>query len=180
MSIAPSDNLQMHIFALCFMGHPAEHAFRDLGCKSVDGSFPGKERALKGGESSTVVNYLVLAGHRSVTMSVAAAFLAVSTPVLAQDDTAQAVGTAVGGMIGLLLVIVIGALVGWLAGLIVKGQGSGLLGNVAAGIGGSMLAGYALPLVGISLGGALGSFIAALIGAVALILIVRLIRKAAN
>jgi uncharacterized membrane protein YeaQ/YmgE (transglycosylase-associated protein family) len=67
-----------------------------------------------------------------------------------------------------------------LAGLIVKGQGSGLLGNIAAGIGGSFLAGYLLPLLGVSIGGTLGGFIAALIGAVAVILIVQLIRKAGN
>jgi uncharacterized membrane protein YeaQ/YmgE (transglycosylase-associated protein family) len=106
--------------------------------------------------------------------------LAFAPPALAQDETAQAVGTAVGGIIGLLLVVIIGAVVGWLAGLIVKGSGSGLLGNIAAGIGGSILAGYVLPLLGVSLGGTIGSFIAALIGAVALILIVRLIRKAAS
>ncbi len=106
--------------------------------------------------------------------------LLISGPAIAQDEAAEAVGAAVGGLIGLLLVIVIGAIVGWLAGLIVKGHGSGLLGNIAAGVGGSILAGYVLPLIGISIGGTLGSFIAALVGAVALILIVRLIRKAAN
>ena len=103
-----------------------------------------------------------------------------ATPALSQDATAQAVGGAVGGLIGLLIVIVIGAVVGWLAGLIVKGGGSGFFGNVLIGIGGSILAGYVFPLIGISLGGALGSFIAAVIGAVILILIVGMIRKAAN
>jgi uncharacterized membrane protein YeaQ/YmgE (transglycosylase-associated protein family) len=107
-------------------------------------------------------------------------FLVISGPVFAQDEAAEAVGMAVGGLIGLVIVIVIGAIVGWLAGLIVKGHGSGLWGNVAAGIGGSLLAGYVLPLLGVSIGGTLGSFIAAVIGAVALILIVRLIRKAGN
>lgn len=106
--------------------------------------------------------------------------LIICGPAFAQDQTAEAVGAAVGGLIGLLLVIVIGAIVGWLAGLVVKGHGSGLLGNVAAGIGGSILVGYVLPLFGISIGGTFGSFIAALVGAVALILIVRMIRKAAN
>ena len=106
--------------------------------------------------------------------------IAISGPVFAQDEAAEAVGMAVGGLIGLVIVIVIGAIVGWLAGLIVKGHGSGLWGNVAAGIGGSLLAGYVLPLLCVSIGGTLGSFIAAVIGAVALILIVRLIRKAGN
>ncbi|MWD26251.1 GlsB/YeaQ/YmgE family stress response membrane protein [Aquicoccus sp. SCR17] len=81
-------------------------------------------------------------------------------------------------MIGLLLLIVIGAVVGWLASLIVKGSGSGFWMDVLIGIGGSLLAGYVLPLLGIPLGGWVGSFIAALIGAVILILVGRLIRKA--
>ncbi len=81
------------------------------------------------------------------------ALLLPAQAALAQDETAEAVGAAVGGIIGLLLVIIIGAILGWLAGLIVKGHGSGLLGNIAAGIGGSLLAGYVLPLLGISIGG---------------------------
>jgi uncharacterized membrane protein YeaQ/YmgE (transglycosylase-associated protein family) len=107
-------------------------------------------------------------------------FLFSAAPALAQDDAAQAVGAAVGGIIGLLIVIVIGAIVGWVASLIVKGSGSGLLMDVLFGIGGSFLVGYVLPLLGISLGGIVGSLIAAVIGAVILILIVRMIRKAAN
>ncbi|WP_211336762.1 GlsB/YeaQ/YmgE family stress response membrane protein [Rhodovulum iodosum] len=106
--------------------------------------------------------------------------LVTAGPALAQDETAQAVGTLQGGFIGLLIVVVIGAVVGWVASLIVKGSGSGFLGDVLFGIGGSILAGYVLPLLGISIGGTLGSLIAAVIGAVALILIVRLIRKAAR
>lgn len=106
--------------------------------------------------------------------------LSVSLPAFAQDETAELVGGAVGGLIGLLLVIIIGAIVGWLASLIVKGSGSGFWADVLIGIGGSILAGYVLPAIGISLGGVVGSFIAAVIGAVLLILIVRMIRKAAN
>lgn len=110
----------------------------------------------------------------SILMSIA--FL---DPAIAQDESAEAIGTAVGGVIGILLVIVIGAVIGWLAGLIVKGHGSGLLGNVAAGVGGSILASYGLSAAGLTFG-TVGSFVAAIVGAVVLILIVRLIRKAAN
>ncbi|EPX85326.1 GlsB/YeaQ/YmgE family stress response membrane protein [Salipiger mucosus] len=103
-----------------------------------------------------------------------------ATPVLAQEaGGGEVAGAVLGGVIGLLLTIVIGAVVGWLASLIVTGSGSGFWGDVLFGIGGSILAGYVLPLLGISFGGALGSFIAALVGAIALILIVRMIRKAA-
>jgi uncharacterized membrane protein YeaQ/YmgE (transglycosylase-associated protein family) len=100
-----------------------------------------------------------------------------AAPARAQDEAAEAVGAAMGGIIGLALLIVIGAVVGWLASLIVKGGGSGFWVNVAIGIGGAILAGYVLPLLGVPLGGMVGSFLAALIGAVILILIVRLIRK---
>ena len=103
----------------------------------------------------------------------------VAGSALAQNGAEEVVGTAVGGVIGLVILIIIGAIVGWLASLIVKGSGSGFWGDVLFGIGGALLAGYVLPLLGISLGGAVGSFIAALIGAVVLILIVRLIRKTA-
>jgi len=102
-----------------------------------------------------------------------------SSSALAQDETAQAVGTALGGIIGILLLIVIGAVVGWLASLIVKGSGSGFWMDVLIGIGGAVIAGRVLPVLGIPLGGWAGSFVAAVVGAVILILMVRLIRKAA-
>lgn len=77
--------------------------------------------------------------------------------------------------------IVVGAVVGWLASLIVKGGGSGFWGDVLVGIGGSILAGYLLPALGLDMGsGAVGAFVPALIGAVLLLLIVRLIRRVAG
>jgi len=103
-----------------------------------------------------------------------------SLPALAQDQAAaETAGAVMGGIIGLIIVIVVGAIVGWLASMLVKGSGSGFWGDVLFGIGGSILAGYVLPLLGISLGGAVGSFIAAIVGAVVLILIVRALRKTA-
>lgn len=103
--------------------------------------------------------------------------LVLAAPVRAQDASGEAVGAVVGGVIGILIVIVVGAVVGWLASLIVKGSGSGFWGDVLFGIGGSFLAGWLLPLLGISLGGLVGNLLAAVIGAVILILIVRTIRK---
>lgn len=100
-----------------------------------------------------------------------------ASAVLAQDEAAQVVGAVLGGVIGLILVIIIGAVVGWLASLIVKGRGSGFWGDVLLGIGGSLLAGYLLPLFGVYSGGTVGSLIAAVIGAIVLILIVQAVRK---
>lgn len=114
-------------------------------------------------------------------LTLATVFALLSTgPVLAQADPAEAVGAAMGGIIGILILIVIGAVVGWVASLIVKGSGSGFWVDVLIGIGGSILAGWILPLLGIGLSGWVGAFIAAVVGAVVLILIVRLIRKAAS
>ena len=103
-----------------------------------------------------------------------------TTSAIAQDQVSTEAAMAVGGILGLLTAVIIGAISGWVAGLIVTGTGSGLLGNIAAGIGGSFLSGYLLPLLGLSFGGAIGGLISAVIGAVVLILMVRLIRKAAN
>lgn len=103
--------------------------------------------------------------------------IALASPVLAQSDEAAVAGAAIGGILGLIIAILIGAVIGWIASKIVKGGGSGFWMNVLIGIGGSLIASHLLPAVGISLGGAIGGFIAAVIGAVLLIFVVGLIRK---
>ncbi len=117
--------------------------------------------------------------HRTTLPLLLLAFLGSVTPAIAQEETAEVIGAGVGLVIGLLIAIVIGAIVGWLAGLIVKGGGSGFWSNVLVGIGGSILANVLLPIIGISFGSVVGSFLAALIGAVILLLLFRLIRRAA-
>ena len=78
----------------------------------------------------------------------------------------------------LIIFLLIGALVGWLAGVIMKGGGFGLIGDIIVGILGSLLGGWLLPKLGIAIGGEFGGFITAVIGAVILLFIVRLIKKA--
>jgi len=114
--------------------------------------------------------------HRACCLAIGLALTAL--PASAQQDAGTIVGAGVGLVLGLAIAIVIGAVVGWLADLIVGGSGTGFWGDVAFGIGGSILASHALPLLGISIGGAVGSLVAALMGAVLLILIVRQVRKA--
>jgi uncharacterized membrane protein YeaQ/YmgE (transglycosylase-associated protein family) len=109
----------------------------------------------------------------------AAVICLTAAPALAQDDAGSAVGAGVGLVLGIVITILIGAVVGWLAGVIVGGSGTGFWGDVAFGIGGSILAGQVLPLLGIGIPGPFGAFIAALLGAIALILIVRLLRRSA-
>ena len=77
----------------------------------------------------------------------------------------------------LLVFILIGAIAGWLAGLIVKGFGFGLLGNILVGIVGAFLGGWLLGMLGFFPDGIVGSIITATIGAVVLLLIIRLVRR---
>lgn len=79
----------------------------------------------------------------------------------------------------LLIWLLVGAVAGWLAGMIVKGGGFGLLGDIIVGILGAFAGGWLLPKLGIALGSGIVSVIAvATIGAVVLLLILRLIRRA--
>jgi uncharacterized membrane protein YeaQ/YmgE (transglycosylase-associated protein family) len=82
---------------------------------------------------------------------------------------------------GLIVFLLIGAIAGWLAGLIVRGFGFGLLGNIVIGIIGAFLAGWLLPMLGVgfSLGNPLvTSIVYAMIGAVILLVIIGLIKRA--
>jgi uncharacterized membrane protein YeaQ/YmgE (transglycosylase-associated protein family) len=78
-----------------------------------------------------------------------------------------------------IIVLIVGAVAGWLAGLIVRGIGFGLIGNIIVGIVGAFIAGWLLPRIGIAIGGGIvASIINATIGAVVLLVIIGLIRRA--
>ena len=79
---------------------------------------------------------------------------------------------------GLILFIVIGGIAGWLAGLIMSGGGFGLIGDIVVGVIGALIGGWLFGLFGIAAGGLIGSLIAALIGAIILIFIIRLMKRA--
>ncbi len=81
---------------------------------------------------------------------------------------------------GIIVTIIIGAIAGWLAGKIVEGYGFGLIGNIVVGVVGAVLAGWLLPMVGIAVGGGgwISSIIQGTIGAVILLVLIRLIKKA--
>ena len=74
--------------------------------------------------------------------------------------------------------LIIGIAAGWIAGQIMKGSGYGVIGDLIVGAIGGLLGGYLFRLLGIGLGGLLGELITAVIGAVVLIAIIRLIRRA--
>jgi uncharacterized membrane protein YeaQ/YmgE (transglycosylase-associated protein family) len=78
----------------------------------------------------------------------------------------------------ILIIILVGAIAGWLAGLIVKGRGFGLGGNIVIGIVGAFIARQILPRIGLDIGGPIiGSIIHATIGAVLLLVLIRIIRR---
>ena len=79
----------------------------------------------------------------------------------------------------LLIILIVGAIAGWLAGQIVKGYGFGLIGNIVVGIVGAALAGLLFPQLGFSIAaGIVGAIIHATIGAVILLFVIRLIKRA--
>jgi uncharacterized membrane protein YeaQ/YmgE (transglycosylase-associated protein family) len=74
--------------------------------------------------------------------------------------------------------VIIGGVSGWLAGLIVEGYGFGLLGNIVVGTLGAAIAGVGVWALGIYVDTTFGNIIAVTIGAVALLLLVGLLRRA--
>ena len=75
--------------------------------------------------------------------------------------------------------ILVGLIAGWLAGMIVKGGGYGLVGDIVVGILGALLGGFLFGSLGGAVGGGLlGSIVVATLGAIILIGILRLIKRA--
>ena len=75
--------------------------------------------------------------------------------------------------------LVVGLIAGWLAGLVMKGGGYGIIVDILLGIVGGWLGGWLFGRLGIwPAGGMIGSIIVAFVGAVILIWITRLLKKA--
>ena len=79
----------------------------------------------------------------------------------------------------ILIVLAIGAVAGWLGSVIMTGQGFGLLANIVIGIVGSFFGSWLLAMVGIfDEGSLLGTILTATFGAVVLLFVVGIIKKA--
>ncbi|WP_342713569.1 GlsB/YeaQ/YmgE family stress response membrane protein [Bradyrhizobium sp. B124] len=77
----------------------------------------------------------------------------------------------------LLVILVVGVAAGWLAGQLVRGTGFGLVGDLIVGIAGAFIASWLFPQLGIHFGlGIVSAIMSAAIGAVLLLLIIRLVR----
>jgi uncharacterized membrane protein YeaQ/YmgE (transglycosylase-associated protein family) len=74
--------------------------------------------------------------------------------------------------------IVVGLIAGWAAGKIMKGGGYGPVMDIVLGIVGAVVGGWLLGILGIYAGGLIGTIIVAIIGAIFLIWISRMIKKA--
>ena len=78
----------------------------------------------------------------------------------------------------LIVILFVGLVAGWLAGKIVRGTGFGIIGDIVVGIAGAFFASFLFPKLGLHIGGGLLSeIIYSAIGAVILLLIVRLVRR---
>ena len=76
----------------------------------------------------------------------------------------------------LLVILLVGVIAGWLAGKLVQGAGFGLIGDLIIGIVGAFIGDWLLPRLGVHLGsGILSLILNAFIGAVVLLLILRLV-----
>jgi uncharacterized membrane protein YeaQ/YmgE (transglycosylase-associated protein family) len=73
--------------------------------------------------------------------------------------------------------IVVGLIAGWAAGKIMKGGGYGVVMDIVLGIVGAVVGGWLMGLLGIYSGSFLGTIIIAIIGAVFLIWLSRVLKK---
>ena len=74
--------------------------------------------------------------------------------------------------------IVVGLIAGWAAGKIMTGGGYGTAMDIVLGIVGAVVGGWLLGALGIHAGGLIGTIVVAIIGAIFLIWITRLLKKA--
>ncbi len=79
---------------------------------------------------------------------------------------------------GLLWFFIIGIIAGWIAGLIMRGSGFGIIIDLIVGVAGAIIGGYVLSWFGILTFGLIGSLVSAVIGAIILLGILRLIKTA--
>jgi uncharacterized membrane protein YeaQ/YmgE (transglycosylase-associated protein family) len=81
----------------------------------------------------------------------------------------------------IVIIIVVGVVAGFLAGILVRGYGLGLVGNLVVGVLGAFLASWLLPKFGVThIAGndLVNAILSATIGAVVLLLLLGLVRRA--
>lgn len=82
--------------------------------------------------------------------------------------------------VGLFWFLIIGLIAGWLAGEIMKGDGFGLVVNLIVGVIGAFLGGWIFSTLGFNAsGGIIWNIVVATVGAIVLLFIVSLFKRAA-
>jgi uncharacterized membrane protein YeaQ/YmgE (transglycosylase-associated protein family) len=79
---------------------------------------------------------------------------------------------------GILWWLIVGLIAGWLAGQVMKGGGYGVLADIVLGILGGILGGWIFSRMGTGATSTIGSIIVAFIGAVILVGLTRLVKRA--
>ena len=79
---------------------------------------------------------------------------------------------------GIIVFLIVGIVAGFLAGKIMKGKGFGLLGDLVIGVIGAWVGGWVFGMLGFLPVGIIGTLISATAGAVILLFVVRLFKKA--
>ena len=74
--------------------------------------------------------------------------------------------------------IIVGLIAGWAAGKIMRGGGYGPLMDIILGIVGAVVGGWLMGAIGIYAGGLIGTIVIAIIGAIFLIWLSRLLKRA--
>jgi uncharacterized membrane protein YeaQ/YmgE (transglycosylase-associated protein family) len=77
-----------------------------------------------------------------------------------------------------LIFLCIGILAGWLAGRIMRGSGFGLLGDMVVGVIGAFVGSWLFGRLGIAAWGLAGTLVTALVGALVLLFLIRLLKRA--
>ena len=81
-------------------------------------------------------------------------------------------------MQNLLVLLLVGLVAGWLTGKVMRGTGFGILGDIIIGLLGAVIGSWLFGQLGVFPRGLISSIIVAFIGAVILVAVVRLLRKA--
>ncbi len=79
---------------------------------------------------------------------------------------------------GMIVFLIVGVVAGFLAGKIMKGKGFGLLGDLVLGVIGAFVGGWLFGMLGFLPVGIIGTLISATAGAVILLFVIRLLKKA--
>ena len=74
--------------------------------------------------------------------------------------------------------LLVGLIAGWLAGKVMRGGGYCIVGDIVVGVIGAFLGGWLFGVLGISAGGLVGAIVTAFVGAIILVWLLRLVKRA--